>query len=464
MFLPSSIEVFTSSTCNLDCTYCYISKNDEFFKFNKEIIEAHKNRTYLNQLKDLYKGCEDRFTLFNFWGGEPLMGISLMTETIEEYLDHFPRLNQFYLSSNMTCCIGHFLEFLDVLYNYGKKNNRKFDFTLQVSIDGPPNIMNLNRVGLTEHIEDINKLIEENIVRIVEHLDAYEQEIIFIHINFKPTLSVENIDLHLKTEDDIIDFFSYFEELATTILCVSSKKNIQVHFNAIPNFVCPGQYTKSDGLKLAEHCKRLERVMMKNKKERMLPFYEELDFLSYVTKKALDAYENNELESGGFCGSCRSTACINHKGTLHVCHRGLLDSIPGYVKNVDKLNDLKERQVITTDLEKYVGGNSVCTYDASLLDGSENKFTELYDSSHMVQLTCITALIDEMLLTKQISDIYRDPKMKTLAALFIKLNTPCLQDNAITTGTLQLKDASLLRFTLNGAFETLYERFTRDRR
>ena len=68
------------------------------------------------------------------WGGEPSLGIYLITPNLEILLNLFQNLNTFFLSTNWT--ITPINDLIDFIKEIDCKSNKKFTLNLQLSIDG----------------------------------------------------------------------------------------------------------------------------------------------------------------------------------------------------------------------------------------------------------------------------------------------------------------------------------------
>ena len=119
-----------TTKCNLLCSYCYGSSNEDFMTeedLKNYDIDIPTELSYnINKLKELSKN-DDNFSL-TFYGGEPLLRIDL----IKKIIDEVPA-KKFMLQTN-----GIFLNKLE------KKYINKFD-TILVSIDGGREVTDKNR-------------------------------------------------------------------------------------------------------------------------------------------------------------------------------------------------------------------------------------------------------------------------------------------------------------------------------
>ena len=71
-----SISVITSSTCNLNCNFCYLHKNKVNYEYNELLRAAWDDGTYVNNLKLVFEKMENNpedVEEIHFWGGETLI-------------------------------------------------------------------------------------------------------------------------------------------------------------------------------------------------------------------------------------------------------------------------------------------------------------------------------------------------------------------------------------------------------
>lgn len=47
----SCVCFMTASSCNLNCSFCYLHKNESFKEFDKEILQAWDDGSYITNVK-----------------------------------------------------------------------------------------------------------------------------------------------------------------------------------------------------------------------------------------------------------------------------------------------------------------------------------------------------------------------------------------------------------------------------
>lgn len=150
------LAIYTTSSCNLNCKYCYEKNYRKGFQIN----HPQDYSIYINKLLELDPNNKNTLTSIELWGGEPLLGLEEFIFYLPDFIQNFPNLNEIQLSSNFTLSnssqlIINLCEQLSIL----KKDF--FTVKLQVSIDGPEVINDYNRgIGTTNSvIASLNNLV-----------------------------------------------------------------------------------------------------------------------------------------------------------------------------------------------------------------------------------------------------------------------------------------------------------------
>lgn len=454
-FVPKCVEIFISSTCNLDCQYCYISKNKAFFELDKLIVESLQTKKYFNIIKDFYGDKKDKLERIELWGGEPTLHLDLFTNLLDDFMGNFKNLNAFFMSTNFTTDVNNIKKFLKELSKY----NKKIMVEIQISLDGPENVTTFNRGK--NYNEGVNNKIEQNLVELLKYYNEEDLKDVGLRISMKPTLVPDNVRYHLKDIEETKNYFLYFQNLVYKCYNLCDKPNFRIGYSPIPNFCNPGEYTTDDGKVFAEYVKNVENLKEINLQTKEIPLYVVFNFLEDKVKNALKIYKGNNIDFGlGFCGAYTYKTFISPEGKINICHRGFLDYYSDYREGSVQESDLHTRKVFSTKDSLLKNVKEKTTIDA--FDYNEEyskKINVLYNNSRF-QVSSIMSLIYELSLCGQVSKIYsEDEELLAKAAIFARVSTPCLYDNIITTGSLYLKDSSLIRLYFNGAFEYLIDKY-----
>lgn len=136
--IPKSLVLWVTTDCNLNCQYCYANggNTEEYMSF--EIA------------KKAIDGMEDVPLKIQFAGGEPLLGLDLI-EKVCKYVEK-RKNTSISVQSNGTLINDKFIDLVG-----------KYNIKLGLSMDGIPEINELQRGRTKELIEGIYKLKERDI-------------------------------------------------------------------------------------------------------------------------------------------------------------------------------------------------------------------------------------------------------------------------------------------------------------
>lgn len=173
------LTIAPTMACNFRCPYCY-EKGKEYVTMDRSTID--KTKEYFRQLKEEYKYID-----ITWYGGEPLLAFDIIQELMEEVYDDFERDHVF-----VGAVTNGYLLTKDIVTAMKALNI----CSIQVTIDGPPEIHNERRKLPSG--EDTFFVILENIKNALE---IYPELSITIRINVDKTNidRVDEIETHLKS-------------------------------------------------------------------------------------------------------------------------------------------------------------------------------------------------------------------------------------------------------------------------
>ncbi|SHH66210.1 uncharacterized protein SAMN02745135_01570 [Caloranaerobacter azorensis DSM 13643] len=120
------IKIHVSNTCNLACKYCYANQG------NYGSQDKIMTRTTAKRISDIIISKFSNISNITFFGGEPLLGI----DAIEEICKNLSEKNIAYnIITNLTLIDDKVIEVLN-----------KYNIKITVSVDGPKEINDFNRV------------------------------------------------------------------------------------------------------------------------------------------------------------------------------------------------------------------------------------------------------------------------------------------------------------------------------
>ena len=430
-----NLILYTTSICNLKCTYCYIDKNPALQKIDKILEESFQGDYYFNFAKEMFPD-KNSLEEVGFWGGEPTLHLSRAFYTIEKLIEYYPNLHTFNFSTNFTT--NNWFEQINGLCQLlNKFKNRKFYLTIQLSLDGPPEINDLGRGKNT------TKLFIEHWKKLIDFIktDKIPKNII-MKTWFKPTLSIETIPM-LQTKESVINYYKFFETFKESILFYENE-NFQFDLT-IPNTACPSPHTKKDGELFANFCKLTREI----EKENILKYYN-----SITPYQPREDWNHSCVNCEGSCGMCGmglvSIGLLPNK-KLSLCHNGFVDLITDYKKHCIEQEQLKQHSI---DFNLFNNNKLVrdtnCTIEEFYV--FEEILKSYYNEDTSFQLGQLINEIQCLALTNMIDKKYINLKEASEAAHFIQHATSyCIRDNLGSSGSVIGYPIGLIKLLLNGA-------------
>lgn len=430
--------LYDDSICNLKCRYCYIDKNQSLLEIDKILMKSFEDEDYYFEFskkifeKDKLKGVE-------IWGGEPSLHLDRTFNTIRKMIEYYPNLSSIRFSSNMTTsCFMEQLENLIKLLN--TFTDRHFVVDLQMSIDGPTYINDLNRGKNTtkKFTETFCKLISS-----INTLFPLDKNVTF-HSHFKPTLDGESIKL-LQTEESIINYYKFLEsykEIASKV----ENKNFSFSPN-IPNTACPSPHTKEEGLMFANLCKLCRKIEKDNIEKRYFNYYNEITPFANNNKKT-------DIYCSGTCGTTRTIIGLLPNEMLSGCHNGFVELISDYKKYCN--NETSETQNSTLDFNLFLNNQhkNTMVFPYKELGLYRHQMEAYFKPEACFQTINLMSEIQLLALVGQVDEKYKSLQNAIDGANFISTHTAyCIRDNIGTTGSRSLVHAGLIKLLLNGAKE-----------
>ncbi|MGL5714692.1 MAG: radical SAM protein [Paraclostridium sp.] len=191
-YLEKSINQVTlevTERCNLRCKYC-IYTNNNFHSFSNKDMPFETAKKVLDYA---YSRAKEDFHL-GFYGGEPLLNFELIKECVEYSKKLVKDKNIHYsMTTNAVLVNEEIAEFL-------QENN----FTITVSIDGPEELHDENRV--LKNGAPTFTLVEKGLKTLFEEYTKFNKE---FNIHFNMVIPPVNIYDRLEKIQDFIDNTSW---------------------------------------------------------------------------------------------------------------------------------------------------------------------------------------------------------------------------------------------------------------
>lgn len=378
-----------------------------------------------------------------FWGGEPVLGFHRLYNILPQFIEYYPNLFRFMTSTNFTLdnWEDEFFGFLKILGNYP---DRRFEFSLQLSIDGPEYINDRNRgIGTT-------KLFLEHFYSFIENINDNLPNNVFIDTHFKQTLTEEDIKT-LLTRDSFINYYKFFDELVTLFNKKATHKNIFISCN-LPNTAVPGETTVADGKRFAEFTKLAYEIMVNNLQAEEPIFENYKNLISFFPRHEIECCKLNEGRVA-FCGAGVHKIGMLPNEHICICHSGFVDFIEEYKKIAEtNIPIIKDRCIDVNFFKTENLQLSVFPYEEF---GEYQKILiALQDKESSAGYINIALLIKMLASYNQIDQKYQQSPYLEEATAFLNGILPnCIRNNINISGNLLSPPIGLIKLLLNGAKE-----------
>lgn len=418
-------EIITSGWCPLKCSYCYIPKSEAMLKIHKEIEDDLRSGVFIQRLKRIYgKGL----THLGFWGTEPTLTLPLIEEYIPEILQTFPKLEEISFSTSLMAYPERILHFVRTLLG------RKLSLKVQISLDGPAFITDVNRMkGAAKKVpEHFRKLIDG-----INTLPLGELKIVF---SWKATHSTDNIRTFLEDPKRFDEYIAYFDSLGRDFKQRNKQKGVILRESYSPTLVVPGKYTSDDGKAFTAYLKELAK---RGKCTSYTPRLERLFLYPEETHKRRTFS----------CSGGDSNLGIGE--AVHICHRTFYYDKDEYIESI-----------LSTDIENWdvslFKRGTIEHIRKNYIVKEEPELTRFkyvmrgYHDFWKLQLEYTKAMMVELARAGQVDDIYLENRnLLDLFALFVNVGMSCPMENLLNAGSIHLHLVSMLRIFGNGAFQEI---------
>lgn len=431
---------YTCGVCNLKCRYCQIDKSPILKQIDKALEDSFKEENYYFERVKKYFPNKWQLKRIETWGGEPFLAMDRIYPLLHQLINYYPYLEELFSSTNFS--YSEWLDqFLGLMNELGKYPERDFEYTLQLSIDGPQYINDANRGdGVTE------KCIENYIKLLNAAENGKIPSNVKLIITFKATLDNGNIH-QLNNKKNLIEYFQFFEKEFYAPFYEIIKTPTNIYFKmAAPNTATPSPVTVNDGKIFAQVCQKCREIEAENEKEHYFNFYKIITF-----------FHNNMIQdnltynySHHTCGTGTTMIGFLPNNMMSLCHEGFTQFVEEY-KKVAAQSDRIETTSITFD--KFLGEQKtmLCADDTGC-DAFMDKMSLYCKSNARARLVNLTTQILILAMAGQILDCYLDHSNALKAAIFIQSHAAyCIKDNYNKTGSITLVPHGMLKLLLNGA-------------
>lgn len=422
--------LYSTALCNLNCTYCYINKNKGLNAIDDVLAESFTDPDYyFDFIRDYFPKRGDLQAL-EVWGGEPFLRMERIFPTLHRLIEHYPFFRRFFASTNFS-----YPEWADKVFallgQFAPYAPRRFDVTLQLSLDGPEHITDRTRgTGTT-------KKCLENFGRLLARAGEIPDNV-SLFLAFKPTLSVDTMYL-LDTKEKLADYYRFFEDLIQKVTDLDMGK-LNVNF-PVPNIGVPAPAGKADGeyfARLVRNCRELER-------ENPFRFYREITpFASNVRPKDEDTYNYPCFN----CGTGSKNIGFLPGRLISSCHNGFVDVLEDYEKNFLANPDS------SIDGKLFRPTHNKFTHTEADYVDYERQISRYNAPGSLCRMGCLAGFIRTLAIAGEIEEQYATEEGAFRGAeLYQSCTCNCLRDNYMVTGSTTLQPEGMIKLLLNGAVD-----------
>lgn len=435
---------YPSAVCNLKCRYCGIDKNPILYKIDETLEESFKGDYYFNQIKKFFP---DPYQLrkIETWGGEPFLHMERIHPTLHKIIKHYPYFDMMFSSTNFSYpqWIDKFFNLMEQFREYAP---RRFEYTLQLSLDGPQWINDANRGnGVTEKcLTNLDLLLQELPERLPNNVDLI--------VHFKGTLDNGSIKA-LDTKEKIIEYYLFYDKLYDKMMSLDMP-NVFVT-PTIPNTAVPSPVTKEEGKFFAQLCKNCREIERENITQHYFKRYKSITPYSDSCEGRCSL--NCFKVASTLCGTGSKILGFLPQNMISVCHEGFTALYEDYKKYAAASNRLFEGTINFNNYIEEQGSSIFCMSEEQYFEYEEYmaNFAKQNSSARLVNMT--TEII-ALAMADEIDSKYMDTHLANEAALFLQNQTAyCIKDNYNVTGSLYLVPFGIIKLLLNGAKEYIEE-------
>lgn len=428
---PNHISGLTAGRCNLNCKYCYISKDPEKTKFYHDaIVDKIKSGEYLNQL-DKVIGLIN-LKSFSHWGTEPTLTLSLFKNFYKTILEQTSATanDPFFISIPTNFLLNEEI-LIHFLKNIPIEHRNKVNIEIQCSLDGPKEFTDENRnIGSTKKIVD-NFL---NFVKIINmDRDLVSNRFNKLSIHFKSTTSKTQFK-YLIDPQNCYNFYKFFDEVLQKAIEYNTNNLIYISRVVSPTKISPEDITKEDGKNLALFFNTY--LIVKNEK----PFNNIIPSFT-LYNMFCKCYENIAFSlNHGMqfkCSAGNSNWGIDQDGMLVPCHRYFFSNYKTNNNSEKNMNYCKFNKNDNTLQNAYIA----------------HKQYRGYNDFWKFQFGALTALAIELVDCGLISRCYKNEHWRNILIQFCVNGFSCPAENYIATSSTQIKNISDLIAYGNGLIE-----------
>lgn len=331
----TKVDLMGSSSCDLKCSYCYITKNCTFYSYDPIVKEAWKTGNYLTTIEKVFSKLEaSTFDVddLEFWGGEPTLHIKEIAKQGVNIGKLFPNINFLLIPTNWYQIDMQSL--VEFIYNLSEGVNSRPDdrskniqFHLQLSIDGPPG--DFNTYGHKVEWSQYKKQFDDFIFYLKEKNKPLKNITLILAIS--ATAQQKYILKNLNTYEKIDQFQQYILKVCEYInneLKPFKKLGIDILLGTpiwIPTIAIPESTTSEEAFELEKIVRLLEYYDQVNNIDLFSPDINEIQNFHCLLGESNYLLKNHECPE-----SSENAVTIMPDGTIAECPCTFLQNLDSY--------------------------------------------------------------------------------------------------------------------------------------
>lgn len=258
------LDLMGSSSCNLKCSYCYLTKNCTFHSYDKVVKEAWETGTYITTIKkvfDKFNSDPKLLQTLEFWGGEPTLHLAAMAKQAQKLGTLFPNITCVVIPTNWYQI--NMTDLTDFIYNLSlgltprDNESDNLQFHLQLSIDGPPG--DFNTYGHHVNWKQYKKQFDDFISCLKQKNEIKNLTVVF---TVSATSQQKYILKNLNTYEKINEFQMFIKKTVDYMQTqLDTVKNVKTFLGTniwIPTVAIPTSTSIEESLELEKIVKLLE--------------------------------------------------------------------------------------------------------------------------------------------------------------------------------------------------------------
>ena len=449
------IDLMGSSSCDLKCSYCYITKNCSFFNYDKFIKEAWETGEYLKTIEKVFEKMDQSpltIKTLQLWGGEPTLHMQSIAKNGAALGKMFPNITQFLIPTNWFQtdfkALGDFITDLSANLTPRERCEDHLNFHIRAFIDGPPG--DFNKFG--HHVSwEKYKQNFDNFCDYIETKGQIKNTTIVFAVC--PTTTQALILKNLKTYDQIFEFKEYIKNVSEYVTNRLKKiKNVSIHLSS-PTFTPRIALSQTTTV---EEAVEMERIV------RLLEYYhyENKQFITDGNNEIQNFHDNKGesyfINRNHECPESNETALtLMPDGTIAECPCTFLQNLDSYKKELLDHKDFWEYKSSLIRMPNF--------YNPLHEDIHEDEYHSWYVfnggylGTNSTYANLNLSLAYEMALSGQIDPVYvTDPELLIKHYFSNFMTAECYREHVNVTHNHFLTDHNMFRRWYNGYTEYAY--------